>query len=211
MAHEDGPEPELVEVGAPDDLALERAAAVLLAGGAVVLPTDTVYGLAALPHVAGATAALFALKDRAESQPMAVLVADAEQALALVADPPEAARRWMAELWPGSLTIVLRRSPAARGLALGGDDETTIGLRCPGHPFVRALARRVGPIATTSANRSGEPTPTSASEAAAALAGPVALVVDGGPAGTVPSTVVDASRDPWRVLRLGGVTDDQLA
>ncbi|CAN5758825.1 hypothetical protein BH10ACT1_BH10ACT1_31170 [soil metagenome] len=75
---------------------------------------------------------------------------------------------------------------------------------------MRALAQRVGPIATTSANRSGEPTPTTAVEAAASLTGPVGLVVDGGPAGTVPSTVVDATVSPWRILRLGGTSEDRL-
>lgn len=198
-----------VTVGVGDDDALDRAAAVLRGGGTVVLPTDTVYGLAALPSVAGATSALFELKGRAAQQPFAVLVADAEQARALVDGVPPEGERWMAELWPGSLTLVVRRSTAARSLVLGGDDAT-IGLRCPDHDFVRALAGRVGPIATTSANRSGEPTPTTAREAAASLTGPVGLVVDGGPAGTVPSTVVDLSVDPWRVLRVGGVPEDRL-
>ncbi|MCU1497256.1 MAG: putative translation factor [Acidimicrobiales bacterium] len=175
----------------------------------MVLPTDTVYGLAALPGVDGATEALFALKGRAAEQPFAVLVAGADQARALVDGLPAVAERWVAELWPGPLTLVLRRSAAARSLALGGDDAT-VGLRCPDHDFVRALAERVGPIATTSANRSGEPTPTTAEEAAASLTGPVDLLVDGGPAGTVPSTVVDLSVDPWRVLRIGGVAEGRL-
>jgi L-threonylcarbamoyladenylate synthase len=116
----------------------------------------------------------------------------------------------MAELWPGPLTIVLRRSAVASGLALGGGTET-IGVRCPDHPFVRALAAEVGPIATTSANRSGEPTPVDAAAAAASLVGSADLVVDGGPAGTVASTVVDASGEGWSILREGAITADQLA
>jgi len=194
----------------PDD-ALDRAAVVLQAGGTVVLPTDTVYGVAALPGVAGATDALFRLKDRAGGQPLAVLVADAAQARALV-DPlavTAEVARWMDRLWPGALTLVLPRSVEAAWLALGGS-EATVGLRCPDSDFVRALAARVGPIATTSANRHGEPTPTTALEAAAALAGPVGLVVDGGPAGTVASTVVDATDVRWRILREGSVTEHDL-
>jgi tRNA A37 threonylcarbamoyladenosine synthetase subunit TsaC/SUA5/YrdC len=105
---------------------------------------------------------------------------------------------------------VLHRSPAAAGLALGGD-PTTIGVRCPAHPVVRAIAARVGPLAVTSANRHGHPTPPSAREAADGLAVPPDLVIDGGPAGSVASTVVDAT-DPerWRVLRVGAVTEADL-
>lgn len=197
---------------AADPRAVARAADVLRAGGAVVLPTDTVYGLAALPTVAGATDRLFALKARSEQQPLAVLVADVDQARSLVAvedDVDVDVQRWMADLWPGPLTLVLPRSPSAVGLALGGD-AGTVGVRCPAHDLVRALAAEVGPIATTSANRSGEPTPTTARAAAAALVGVVDLVVDGGPSGTVASTVVGAAGGPWRILRQGAVTEDQL-
>lgn len=199
----------LPTVSVDHDDALDRAAAVLVAGGSVVLPTDTVYGLAALPGVAGATDRLFTLKARAATQPFAVLVADAAQALTLLADPGPDARAWMTTRWPGPLTIVGRRSAVARPLALGAGPDT-IGVRCPDHDFVRRLAARVGPIATTSANRSGEPTPTGAAAAAATLDGAVDLVVDGGPAGTVASTVVDATEVPWRILRLGAVDEARL-
>ncbi len=195
--------------GPAEAAAVATAARVLRAGGTVVLPTDTVYGLAALPTVRGATDQLVTLKGRAAQQPLAVLVADAAQARALVRPPTPEAARWMAELWPGPLTLVLARRPEAEALALGGD-PTTIGVRCPGHAFVRALAAEVGPLATTSANRHGEPTPPTAAGAAAALAGPVGLVVDGGPAGTVASTVVDATVSPWRVLRVGATDPSRL-
>lgn len=198
-----------VGAGADTAVAVDRAAEVLRAGGSVVLPTDTVYGLAALPSVPGATDRLFALKDRSARQPLAVLVADVDQALQLVTTPDPTVSRWMARLWPGPLTLVLRRAASADGLRLGGDDAT-IGVRCPAHDVVRAIAARVGPLATTSANRSGEPTPTTAGAAAASLAGPVDLVVDGGPAGTVASTVVDATGHTWQVLRAGAVAVHEL-
>ncbi|MBV9951168.1 MAG: threonylcarbamoyl-AMP synthase [Acidimicrobiia bacterium] len=183
-----------------------RAAAALRAGEVVLLPTDTVYGIAVRAELPGATARLFSLKDRAEVQPVAVLVADRDQALALAARPDDdAVLRVMEQLWPGPLTLVLRRAADAEQLELGGD-PTTIGIRCPDHDFVRALAAEVGPLATTSANRHGEPTPASAAEAAASLVGPVALVVDGGPAGTIASTVVDLTGTEPRVLRQGAVT-----
>ena len=203
----------MVEPAGPVDVgsgeALERAAAVLASGGTVVLPTDTVYGLAALPTLPGATEELFELKDRAAGQAIAVLVTDVEQALELVEEPSEEVRRWMEELWPGPLTIVLQRSPATLHFELGGEADT-IGIRCPEHAFVRSLAAEVGPLATTSANRSGEPTPVGAADAAASLTGPPDLVVDGGPAGVLASTVVDASRETWRILREGAITAHQL-
>ena len=189
-----------------DPPVVARAAALLRAGEAIVVPTDTVYGLAALPTVPGATDRLFALKDRGVDVPVAVLCHDADQALAL-ADPASLGpdvRRIAARLWPGPLTLVLPRRP---GLALAlGHPPTTVGVRCPDHDLVRALADEVGPLATTSANRHGEPTPSTAAEVAAALGGGVPLVVDGGRCDGAPSTVVDATGPSWRVLREGAVT-----
>jgi L-threonylcarbamoyladenylate synthase len=194
----------------PDDPgALPAAADALRSGAAIVVPTDTVYGLAVLASIDGAVGQLFELKERSQGQPIAVLVADAAQARSIAQLPPEA-ERWADELWPGALTIVAPRAPALVGTDLGGAPDT-VGVRCPAHDFVRALAAEVGPLATTSANRSGEATPTTASAAAAALTGPVALVVDGGPAGTVASTVVDVTVAPWRVLREGAITAERLA
>jgi L-threonylcarbamoyladenylate synthase len=202
--------------------ALAMAASVLRAGGVVVLPTDTVYGIAALPGLPGATDRLFALKGRSADVPLAVLCADAAQALAL-ADPAgltERARRLAERLWPGPLTIVLPRRPGL-GYALG-QPEATVGVRCPDHPLVRALAAEVGPIATTSANRHGEPTPATAQEVAAALgidaAGPGdtaggdggALVLDGGPCAGTPSSVLDVTGPEWRLLREGGLSLAEL-
>ncbi len=186
------------------DTRLSAASAALISGGAVVVPTDTVYGVAALPSVPGATARLAALKARAASQPLAVLVADRDQAQALVEAPADDVARLMERCWPGPLTLVLRRAPAARDLALGGD-PATIGLRCPDHDLVRALAAAVGPLATTSANRHGQPTPTTAAEAAASLTGPVAAVLDDGPCTGLASTVLDCTGPTWRVLRQGAL------
>lgn len=190
-------------VNRPDPMGLlDEAATVLLAGGTVVMPTDTVYGVAALPSVPGATAKLAQLKQRALEQPLAVLVADRGQVAELAEPPGAVAEDWMVEHWPGPLTLVLRRHPSAAALELGGN-PATVGVRCPDHPFVRALAARVGPIATTSANHHGEPTPTAAAAAADSLGGLVDLVVDGGPTGSVASTVIDLTGPQPRVLRVG--------
>ena len=201
------PGPTLLDMDDPD--AMARAETVLRAGGTVVLPTDTVYGLAALPDLPGATENLFALKGRESDHPLAVLVSDAEQGRGLLRDVSERVARWTERLWPGPLTIVGWRSATSAPFALG-EGSDTIGVRCPDPPFVRSLAAAVGPIATTSANRTGEPTPTSARAAVGSLLGPADLVIDGGPAGTVASTVVDTTESQWRLLRLGAIGETEL-
>lgn len=194
----------LVPSGA--DGVVERAAKALLGGGLVVLPTETVYGLAALASDPDATRALFGRKGRGADVPVAVLCADAEQALALAQDLPPLATELARAHWPGPLTMVV---PRRRGLGWSlGEPTDTIGLRCPDHDLVRALARRVGPLATTSANRHGLPTPASAVEAAGQLLGDVDLVIDGGALSGTPSTVVDLTGEAPRVLRQGPVIID---
>lgn len=184
--------------------AVEAAASVLRDAGTVVLPTDTVYGLAALPAHGDALARIFSLKQRPDRQPLAVLVADPAQASRIVDGPSEPVRAVMEELWPGALTLVLPRRAECRHLELGGN-PSTVGVRCPGSAVARAIAAAVGPIATTSANRHGEPTPHVASEAGDGLHGLVDLVLDGGPCRARPSTVIDATGERWRVLRDGTV------
>jgi L-threonylcarbamoyladenylate synthase len=179
-----------------DPGALDAAEAALRAGDAVVLPTDTVYGLAALPDHADQ---LYALKGRPDSVPVAVLVESIDQARTLVR-VPAAAQRVADALWPGPLTLVLETL----------DGQSTLGVRCPAHQFVRDLARRVGALSTTSANRHGEVTPPTATEAAASLEGAVALVIDGGPCHGVASTVVDACDETLTILREGPISAEQV-
>jgi L-threonylcarbamoyladenylate synthase len=213
----EGREPVIIDAGpAPGAVpaeAVARAADALRAGRPVALPTDTVYGLAALPEVEGATALLFVLKARAAEMPIAVLCASPEQALGLAV--PDAVtdevRRISTRLWPGPLTLVLPRRPGL-GYALG-EPADTIGVRCPDHPLVRALAAEVGPLATTSANLHGGPTPRTAAGVAALFGPGLGLVLDGGPCSALPSAVVDATGGGWRVLRAGaiGVADIEAA
>lgn len=168
---------------------VEAAAAELRAGQAVIIPTDTVYGLATLPKNVDL---LFELKQRPADKAVAILVArpaDAEQMF----DPLPATRRLMEKFWPGALTIV----------------QDGHGVRCPDHPLVQALAAAVGPIATTSANLSGQPTPDTAAEAAAAFP-TVRLVVDGGRLQAPASTVVEVSRDGLTILRQGAVDVEEV-
>lgn len=187
---------------------VDEIVAALRAGEAVVLPTDTVYGVAALPAVAGATARLRTLKERGADAPFAVLVADRAQAAEVAELPPRATRLADAH-WPGPLTLVLPRTAAASRWDLGGD-PSTIGIRSPDHPLIQAVARAAGPIATTSANRHGRPTPPTAAEAASALTGEVALTVDGGRLPGTASTVVDLTGPEPRTLREGPISAADL-
>ena len=182
----------------PVDDAFGLALDALRSGGVVVLPTETVYGLVARAGDRGAIERLFVLKNRPDSKTISVLVGDLEQARALTPDDLDACAPW----WPGPLTAVVRRRADAE-LYLGAD-ATTIGLRCPDHPFVRRLALDLGPLAATSANRTGEPTPASAAEVALVFPD-VALVVDDGPRDGLPSTVIDLTTSPPTVLRAGPI------
>jgi len=186
---------------------LDDVVRVLRDGGSVVLPTDTVYGLAVRADRPGAVDALAALKERAADQPVAVLVAGTRQAEE-VGELPDWARRLAERWWPGPLTLVLRRR-AGSDWDLG-EPAATVGVRVPDQELVRGLAAAVGPLATTSANRHGQPTPPTAQAAAKALAAPPDLVVDGGECVGVASTVVDATGDAPVVLREGPITEAEV-
>ncbi|MGE3836225.1 MAG: L-threonylcarbamoyladenylate synthase [Acidimicrobiia bacterium] len=186
---------------------MRAAVEALRAGLVVLLPTDTVYGLAVDPTRPGATARLFAVKARPTEVALPVLAADAGQALGLAGPVSPVAGRLAGELWPGGLTLVVARR-AGLGLDLGGPDDLTIGLRVPDDDLVRHLAAEVGPLATTSANRHGRSTPATAAEVLDQL-GPAAAglgaVLDGGPRSGLASTVVSCVGDGAVVLREGAV------
>ena len=184
----------------PPAEAVQAAAEALRSGDIIGLPTDTVYGLAADPWHAGATDRLFLVKGRPRNVELPVFVAGAGQALQLTANLPSAAARLMDAFWPGPLTVVCPRRPDLN--ADLGEDDATIGLRCPDHPVPLALCERFGPYATTSANRHGRDPYTDAGELARELVG-VELVLDGGPCRGEPSTVVDATGEVLKLLRPG--------
>ncbi len=145
-----------VVIAADQPGALEQAAAAVEQGAVIGVPTDTVYGLVCLCSDAAAIDQLFAVKERSSQKALPVLLGDAEQASAVVRATGEAAAQALIErYWPGPLTLVLpARGHLPPALTAGGD---TAGVRLPAHPFLRALARRVGPLASSSANRSGDP------------------------------------------------------
>ena len=188
-----------------DEAVLERAVCRLQEGGLVAFPTDTLYGLGALASHEDAVRRLFAAKQRPLDRPLPVLIESAEAADAIASEVLPAARRLMEAFWPGGLTLVLRRHPRFRSLALAGGD--TVAVRVPAHPVTLELLRRVGePLTGTSANLSGRPGPKTAQEVHRQLGDRVDVTVDGGPCpGGVESTVVDCTVDPPRVLRHGAV------
>lgn len=191
-----------VHADPPPPDAIEAAAAALREGDIVGVPTDTVYGLAADPWHSGAADRLFLLKGRSRAVELPLIVADADQALSLATAVPASAIRLMEAFWPGALTIVLPRRPEVD--ADLGDEDETIGIRCPDHPVPRALCRLAGPFAATSANRHGDPPATTAREVAVNLPG-VALVLDAGDCDGRPSTVVDSTGEMPKLLREGSL------
>lgn len=184
----------------PPAPAIQAAAAALREGDIIGVPTDTVYGLAADPWHSGASDRLFLVKGRPRNVELPVLVGGVDQALELTTAVTASARRLMEAFWPGPLTLVLpRRSDLDADL---GEEDETIGLRCPDHPVPRALCREFGPYATTSANRHGEAPLTEAGELVRRLVG-VRLVLDAGVCDGESSTVVDAIGDVPKLLRAG--------
>lgn len=180
--------------------------AELRAGQPVVLPTDTIYGIAVDPTRPHAIDRLFDLKQRPKEVPIAVLVADRAQAESVAEGFGGIAGRLADQHWPGALTIVVRRQPSF-DVDLGGPPDT-VGVRLPAHDLVRAVAARVGPLATTSANVHGQPTPVEADAISSALqldADRSVMIVDGGACSGLASTVVDCTGDAPQILRQGAV------
>jgi L-threonylcarbamoyladenylate synthase len=186
------------------DSSIEDAARVALDGKLVVVPTDTVYGIGTRPDDPEATARLFEAKRRPEHLELPVLVPSRESAEALgVVDPR--VRALIDALWPGALTVVITRTEASESWPLGGDPRT-VGLRMPDHPVTLALLQRTGPLAVTSANISGRPTPAGCEELRSLFGTSVEVYLcDEGPLPGTASTVVDVSGKEVRILREGAV------
>ena len=193
---------------ASDPRALHAAAEALRRGDLVVMPTDTVYGVAALPRT-DAIARLYHAKGRPEHKAIPVLVGEKAHLARVTAALPPCADRLAACFWPGALTIVMPKHP---DLPAALSPYPTVGVRMPAHPLALALLRLTGPLAVTSANRSGQPPARTAAEAAAQLGNAVAVILDAGPApGGQPSTVVDCTVASPRILRAGPIAPADIA
>lgn len=172
-------------------------------GRVVGIPTDTVYGLAAALSRPAAVDELFVLKGRPRDLAIPVLVADLAQAetVAGVSDPRLTVLA--DQFWPGALTVAVRRG-AGSDVVLGGD-PTTVGVRCPDDDVIRALCRRVGPLAVTSANPHAGPPATTAEELSSIFGDQVIVVLDGGLRDEPPSTVVSIAEGEPRCVREGRI------
>ncbi|ABC82224.1 L-threonylcarbamoyladenylate synthase [Anaeromyxobacter dehalogenans] len=188
---------------------IAAAAAVLRAGGIVVYPTETFYGLGALASDGAALARLAAAKLRPEGKPLPLVAADREQ-VDRVASLEGAAARLAGRLWPGPLTLVLPARPGLSEAITAGSG--TVGVRIPGSEVARALARMAGgALVSTSANLSGGPPPDRVEALDAALRAAVDHVLDAGPTpGGLPSTVVAVAGEELRVVRPGAVSIEQV-
>src|SRR5262245_25908167 len=199
-----------VDPAAPDPATIQIAAQVLLAGGLVAFPTETVYGLGANALDALAVNRIFVAKGRPASDPLIVHLAALAQIGEVAEDIPALAYELARVFWPGPLTLVLRRGARVPANVAAGRD--TVAVRMPNHLVPLDLARVAGvPIAAPSANLFTRPSPTLAQHVLDDLRGRVELVLDGGPTPIgLESTVLDLTQDPPAVLRPGGLAVEAL-
>jgi L-threonylcarbamoyladenylate synthase len=197
---------EILRAGYPS--ALNHAVDVLRHGGLVAFPTDTVYGLAALPFRSEFVEGLFSAKGRNNSRAIAILIGNYADLDRVVEIFDEKSTRLASHFWPGPLTLVV---PKHSGLPEVLSPDATIGVRMPDHPVALALLRKTGPLAVTSANISGQENAHTAEEVNRQLNGRVHLILDGGrTSGGVPSTVVNCSTPTLTILREGPISLESI-
>ena len=188
--------------------AITSALEILYSGGLVAFPTDTVYGVGALAFDGKAVESIYMAKERPAEKAIPVLIGDREDLSQVAEEIPLFAARLIARFWPGPLTVLV---PKKASLPEVVSANPAVGVRVPDHEVARALLRLSGPLAVTSANRSSQPSPTTAQEVLEQLGGRIALILDGGRTpGGIPSTLVDCTGTEIQVLREGPITKDQL-
>ena len=188
---------------------LQEAQAALRRGELVVMPTDTLYGIAAEAFDPVAVDRLLAAKGRGRDMPPPVLVGTVRAAIALIQELGEMGKDLIDEFWPGGLTLVFTSSPTLVWDI--GETKGTVAVRMPLHPIALELLRRTGPMAVTGANKHGGPAATTAADAEAQFGAAVSVYLDGGPCtDSAQSTIVDLTGSMPRVLRSGVITADQI-
>jgi L-threonylcarbamoyladenylate synthase len=197
-------------MSAHDLQTMRRAQRLLQSGQLVAFPTDTVYGIGAHAFRPEAVAALYTAKKRPITKAIPILVAGVEDVALVARTVPAVAWKLIEQFWPGGLTIVLPRGEQVPPVVTAGGE--TVAIRCPDHPIPLNLVNAAGaPLAATSANLSGQASPTTAPQVMRQLTGRVPLVIDGGACpGGVSSTVVDLSTSPSRLLRAGAISAEAL-
>ncbi len=199
------------DLGTDRDAGLAAAQDALSRGALVVVPTDTVYGVAADALQPQAVQRLLDAKQRGRELPPPVLIAESAVLRALVVDVPVEVDALINRFWPGALTVIMKAQPTLK-MDLG-ESEGTIAVRVPDQADTRELLRQTGPLAVSSANLSGQPPATSIDDAIAQLGDSVAVYLDAGPApGPVPSTIIDLTGSGGgRILRSGLLSFAELS
>ena len=195
----------------PDNPNNRSVASILLReGGIIAFPTDTVYGLGASVFNHAAVSMIFVIKNRSRDQGLPVLIASESQLPELASEVPDSAYALAERFWPGGLTLVVPRRPEVPALVAGYGD--TIAVRLPDHPCPQTLVQALGkPITGTSANRHNGPEPSSAAEVQRQLGNRLSMILDGGESPVpVPSTIVDTTQHPPKVVRIGGISLEQM-
>jgi len=191
-----------------NDESIQTALEILQRGGLVAFPTDTVYGVGALAFDGKAVESIYIAKDRPIEKAIPVLIGDANDMEKIGMDIPHIAYQLAARFWPGPLTCIVPKKPT---LPQSVSATNTVGVRVPDHEVTRTLLRAAGPMAVTSANISGQPSPSTAQEVLAQLGGRIDLILDGGTTpGGVPSTLVDCTGEEIRVLRQGPISLEEI-
>ena len=197
---------EILSIHTPN--AITSALEILLSGGLVAFPTDTVYGIGSLAFHEKAIESIYVAKDRPMEKAIPVLIGDSPDLIQVAEEVPIFAMRLIARFWPGPLTVLL---PKKSTLPEAISATATVGVRVPNHDIARALLRLAGPMAVTSANISGKESPRTAQEVFAQLNGRIAMIIDGGETpGGIPSTLVDCTGHEIQVLREGPISKEQL-
>jgi L-threonylcarbamoyladenylate synthase len=193
---------------ANDPESISRAVRVLQRGGLIAFATDTVYGLGTLAFNPQAINRIYKVKERSRENPIPVLMASSAELPHVAVRLSSLAMRLAEHFWPGPVTLVVLRNPRL-------PDEIsvfpTVGVRVPDHPSTQALLDASGPLAVTSANRSGRPSPCTAEEVLMELGGRIDLLLDDGRTpGGAPSTVIDCTQSKPRILREGPVREEDI-
>jgi len=188
--------------------ALKRAVEVLQAHGLIVFPTDTLYGLACLPHSDEALAKVYAAKHRSHTKALPVLIANRQQLAELVSEIPECAEKLMDQFWPGKLTLIL---PKQESLPVLLSPFAGIAIRMPNHPFALSLLQKTGPLAVTSANLSEHANHAAPAEIVEELEPHLNLIIeDGILSSTTASTIVDCTQKPPIIIRQGVIPETEI-
>lgn len=196
----------VVSATSPD--AILQALEILRSGGLVAFPTDTVYGVGALAFDEKAVESIYTAKDRPIEKAIPVLIADTVDMEKVGTNIPAVVYQLAEHFWPGPLTCIIPSQPT---LPLSVTTTSTVGVRIPDHAVARTLLRAAGPMAVTSANISGQASPTTAEEVFSQLGGRIPLIIDAGTTpGGIPSTLIECTSDELKILREGPISLEEI-